>query len=237
VAHQSAQSLLSLIGDILDLSKIEAGEMTPAPRPTHLGEMAQSLYRLFETNARKKNLEFRLVAEVEHQGIMIDALMLNQVVANLLSNAIKFTDQGSVKLMLRELPGESAAGRARFAIQVSDTGQGLSETQRQEIFEPFVQADPQAHRVKGTGLGLSICASLAKLLGAELSVDSQKGLGSRFTLVFEAELVEVNQSTEQSAAVSPSSHKTQDSGGGRSRPQPAATVPTTGISGARSSAM
>lgn len=207
VAHQSAQSLLSLIGDILDLSKIEAGEMTPAPRPTHLGEMAQSLYRLFETNARKKNLEFRLVTEVEHNGIMIDALMLNQVVANLLSNAIKFTDQGSVQLMLRELPGEPSAGRARFAIQVSDTGQGLSETQRQEIFEPFVQAEPQAHRAKGTGLGLSICASLAQLLDAELNVDSQEGLGSRFTLVFEAELVDVTQSSGQAAAVSPSNHK------------------------------
>lgn len=208
VAHQSAQTLLSLIGDILDLSKIEAGEMTPVPRPTHLGDMARSIYRLFETNALKKDLEFRLVCEIQHNGVMIDALMLNQVVANLLSNAIKFTEQGSVHLLFRELPVEEASpGRAKFAIQVSDTGQGLSETQRQEIFEPFVQADPQANRATGTGLGLSICASLAKLLGAQLNVDSQCGLGSRFTLIFEADLADVDQTPEAVTAVSLSSHK------------------------------
>ncbi|MBC3438209.1 transporter substrate-binding domain-containing protein [Pseudomonas sp. BW16M2] len=191
VAHQSAQSLLSLIGDILDLSKIEAGEMTPVQRPTHLAELMQAIHRLFEPNARTKQLDYRLATELQHPGVMIDALMLNQVVANLLSNAIKFTDQGSVHLLLRELPGESPEGRARFAIQVSDTGRGLSEGQSQAIFEPFVQAEPQANRPVGTGLGLSICASLAKLLGAQLTVDSQPGLGSRFTLVFEAQVVEV----------------------------------------------
>lgn len=207
VAHQSAQSLLSLIGDVLDLSKIEAGEMNPVPRPTHLGEMAQSIYRLFETNARNKNLEFRLVTEVKHNGVLIDALMLNQVVANLLSNAIKFTDHGSVQLLVRELPGTSTPGRGRFAIQISDSGIGLNETQRQEIFEPFVQADAHAHRAVGTGLGLSICASLAKLLDAQLSVDSQPGIGSRFTLLFEADLVEIEQSPA-TAVVDPSlTHK------------------------------
>ncbi|MFJ2550210.1 transporter substrate-binding domain-containing protein [Pseudomonas sp. NPDC087612] len=193
VAHQSAQSLLSLIGDILDLSKIEAGAMTPSPRPTQLIELTQSIYRLFATNARKKNIEFRLVTEVQNNGVMIDALMLNQVISNLISNAIKFTEQGSVQLLLRELPGTQIEGYARFAIQVTDTGKGLNEAQRKEVFEPFVQADPQAHRAAGTGLGLSICASLAALLGAKLSVDSQPGLGSCFTLLFEAELVEIIQ--------------------------------------------
>nr|WP_262381771.1 transporter substrate-binding domain-containing protein [Pseudomonas sp. WS 5406] len=207
VAHQSAKTLLSLIGDVLDLSKIEAGEMTPAPRPTHVGEMVQSIYRLFEPNAHKKNLDYRLVTEVQHSGILIDALMLNQIVANLLSNAIKFTDQGSVQLLLREVPGEPRPGWARYAIQVNDTGKGLSETQREEIFEPFVQADPQANRPVGTGLGLSICASLAKLLNAQLNVDSQLGLGSSFTLIFEAETVAVEDSLLLPALESSSTHK------------------------------
>ncbi|MBK5415434.1 ATP-binding protein [Pseudomonas sp. TH31] len=138
---------------------------------------------------------------------MIDALMLNQVVSNLISNAIKFTEQGSVQLLLRELPGAPVEGRARFAIQVSDTGKGLSETQRQEIFEPFVQADPQAHRAVGTGLGLSICACLANLLGAQLSVDSQLGLGSRFTLVLDAQLVDIDHSNETRDVAPQSGHK------------------------------
>lgn len=191
VAHQSAQSLLSLIGDILDLSKIEAGVMELLPRPTHLTELMQSLYKLFYSSARKKSLDYRLSTQVTHHGVMIDALMLNQIISNLLSNAIKFTEQGRVQLLLRELPGTNNAGFGRFSIEVSDCGAGLSTEQQQTIFEPFVQAQPSEHRAKGTGLGLSICVSLAKLLGAHLSVSSQPGMGSRFTLVFEAQLVEI----------------------------------------------
>ncbi|KTC63565.1 hypothetical protein AO262_24350 [Pseudomonas fluorescens ABAC62] len=148
---------------------------------------------MFKPNADNKLLDYRLVLEVQNNGVMIDKLMLNQVVSNLLSNAIKFTDQGSVQLLMRELPGGTVAGRGRYAIQVSDTGRGLTARQCQEIFEPFVQADPQAHRALGTGLGLSICASLSKLLNAQLIVDSQPGLGSRFTLTFEVDQVEVSE--------------------------------------------
>ncbi|MFP0195012.1 transporter substrate-binding domain-containing protein [Pseudomonas sp. PHC1] len=205
VAHQSAQSLLSLIGDILDLSKIEAGAMEPSPRPTQLVEMMQSIHRLFETNAHKKSLDFKLVTEVKNSDVMIDALMLNQIVSNLVSNAIKFTDQGSVQILLRELTVLNGENTARFAIQVSDTGSGLSEDLQRAIFEPFVQADPQAHRATGTGLGLSICSSLASLMGAQLSVDSQIGLGSRFTLTFDAQIVEI----VEDDAVQNFTHQTQ----------------------------
>lgn len=207
VAHQSAQSLLSLIGDILDLSKIEAGAMEPSPRPTHLVELMQSLHTLFATNARKKSLDYTLTTQVIHHGVMIDALMLNQIVSNLLSNAIKFTEQGSVQLLLRELPDECNPGCGRFAIQISDTGAGLRPEQQQAIFEPFVQADPGEHRARGTGLGLSICVSLARLLGAQLSVDSQPGLGSRFTLVFEAPLAEIAEDQALLESQAPSSHR------------------------------
>lgn len=196
VAHQSAQSLLSLIGDILDLSKIEAGVMVLLPRPTHLTDLMQSQYRLFDSGARKKGLDYRLSTQVTHHGVMIDALMLNQIISNLLSNAIKFTEQGRVHLLLRELSDKSHEGCGRFAIEVSDSGSGLSMRQQKEIFEPFVQASPVEHRTKGTGLGLSICASLAKMLGAQLSVYSQPGMGSRFTLVFEAPLTDIAEDVE-----------------------------------------
>jgi two-component system sensor histidine kinase EvgS len=169
--------------------------------------LVQSVYKLFETNARKKQLDYRLGIEVTHNGIMIDALMLNQIMSNLLSNAIKFTNQGSVSLLLRELPDAQLPGRGRFAIQIGDTGIGLTEAQQREIFEPFVQAAPRQHRAIGTGLGLSICASLAKLLDAQLTVDSQQGLGSRFTLVFEADLTAVVQDDVVHERQLPSAHK------------------------------
>ncbi len=192
VAHQSAQSLLSLIGDILDLSKIEAGAMIASPRPTNLTELIESVHRLFEPTALKKQLDYRLVMDVIHKGVMIDPLMLNQIVSNLLSNAVKFTEQGSVYVLLRELPESPVAGRYAYEIQIGDTGIGLSEEEQQEIFEPFVQVGTHADRSRGTGLGLSICHSLVQVLGMALSVESQKGVGSRFTLRFDAEPADVS---------------------------------------------
>lgn len=207
VAHQSAQSLLSLIGDILDFSKIEAGVMELLPRPTHLTELMQSLYKLFYSSARKKGLDYRLCMQVIHHGVSIDALMLNQIISNLLSNAIKFTEQGRVQLLLRELPGTNNTGYGRFSIEVSDCGAGLSTEQQKRIFEPFVQANPSEDRTKGTGLGLSICVSLAKLLGAHLSVSSQPGVGSRFTLMFEAPLIDIAQDGVQIKAKMPLTYR------------------------------
>lgn len=191
VAHQSAQSLLSLIGDILDLSKIEAGAMVPSPRPTDLMDLTQSLYQLFETNAVRKKLDYRLITDVEHRGVLIDGLMLHQIVSNLLSNAIKFTEQGRIQVLLRELPNAQLEGHGRFLIEVQDTGRGLTEVQQKEVFEPFVQADTQRRDFGGTGLGLSICRRLAELLGAHLTVESRPGSGSSFAVIFEAPLAEV----------------------------------------------
>lgn len=191
VAHLSGQSLLSLIGDILDLSKIEAGAMSTAPTATHLGQLVQAVHKLFEISAHKKSLEYRLVVQINDTGVVIDALMLNQIISNLLSNAIKFTEHGSVQLLLRQLRPTEREGFGRFAIQISDTGIGLTEAQQKEIFEPFVQVGTQQKQRLGTGLGLNICSRLANLIGAQLTVDSQPGLGSNFSLIFEAQLTEV----------------------------------------------
>lgn len=187
VAHESAQSLLSLIGDILDLSKIEAGAMVLSPRPTRLNELLHSVHKLFEINATKKQLTFDLVIDVQNQHVLIDALMLNQIIANLISNAIKFTDQGFVKLSLRQLPDDCASHLARYVIEVRDSGTGLDQQQKKAIFEPFVQLASAPTSARGTGLGLSICMRLTALLNAQLSVDSEPGKGSCFRLEFEAE--------------------------------------------------
>ncbi|MGF6401541.1 two-component system sensor histidine kinase EvgS [Pseudomonas frederiksbergensis] len=187
VAHQSAQSLLSLIGDILDLSKIEAGAMVPSPRPTKLNELLHSVHKLFEINAKNKHLTFDLVIEASDQQVIIDALMLNQIIANLISNAIKFTQQGFVELSLKQLPDDAKSGLGRYSIEVRDSGSGLTERQKKAVFEPFVQVAQNASAGRSTGLGLSICTRLAQLLDARLSVDSQPGKGSCFKLEFAAE--------------------------------------------------
>lgn len=187
VAHESAQSLLSLIGDILDLSKIEAGAMVLSPRPTRLSELLHSVHKLFEINARNKQLTFNLMIDVQDQHVLIDALMLNQIIANLISNAIKFTDHGFVQLSLRQLPDNLESNLARYAVEVRDSGIGLDEQQKKAIFEPFVQVASAPTNVRGTGLGLSICARLTMLLSAQLSVNSELGNGSCFRLEFEAE--------------------------------------------------
>lgn len=187
VAHQSAQSLLSLIGDILDLSKIEAGAMVPSPRPAHLGEALHSIHKLFEVNAKTKNLTFDLMIEASDQQVIIDPLMLNQIVANLTSNAIKFTQEGFVELSLIQLPDDPETGFGCYAIEVRDSGIGLNESQQKAIFEPFVQVSPNVSGQRSTGLGLSICTRLATLLNARLSVHSQPGKGSCFKLQFKAE--------------------------------------------------
>lgn len=197
VAHESAQSLLSLIGDILDLSKIEAGAMLPSPRPTNLGELLSSIYKLFETNAQNKNLRFELLLEAADQQVIIDSLMLNQIVANLISNAIKFTDHGLVQLSLKQLPDDVESGFGHYLIEVRDSGIGLDEQQKKAIFEPFVQVSADTSSGRSTGLGLSICTRLATLLNARLRVDSQPGKGSCFQLQFSAER------TQQAPAADP----------------------------------
>ncbi|MBT2375390.1 transporter substrate-binding domain-containing protein [Pseudomonas fluorescens] len=183
VAHQSAQSLLTLIGDILDLSKIEAGAMVPSPRPTHLGELLRSVHKLFEMNARNKNLKFDLLIDAVDEKVIIDSLMLNQIVANLISNAIKFTQHGLVQLSLKQLP-DVESGFGSYLIEVRDSGIGLDDQQKTAIFEPFVQVTPDVNYGRSTGLGLSICTRLAALLEARLTVDSHPGIGSRFQMHF-----------------------------------------------------
>lgn len=200
VAHESAQSLLSLIGDILDLSKIEAGAMVLSPRPTELSDLLHSVHKLFEINARNKNLAFDVMIDIQDKHVIIDALMLNQIVANLTSNAIKFTDVGFVQLSLKQLRDNPASSMARYVIEVRDSGSGLNEQQKKAIFEPFVQVTSAQTSARGTGLGLSICTRLAALLNAQLSVDSHPGKGSCFRLQLEAErtLVEDAQKPTQS---------------------------------------
>ena len=176
--YNAGNDLLTLINDILDLSKIEAGMLDVRPEQIHVKRMVDQLTSVFQPVATQKKLElqFRITPNTP-ATIESDPTRLNQVIRNLLSNALKFTEAGGVSL-------EISATRDQIKFAVRDTGIGIAPSQHQLIFEAFRQADGASTRkFGGTGLGLSISRDLARLLGGDLSVASAVGKGSTFTLV------------------------------------------------------
>jgi two-component system sensor histidine kinase EvgS len=180
VAWRASQSLLSLVGNILDVAKIESGMHSVKKTPVSLTDSIRSLITLFTHAASEKNIALSFSHSVQQTDVIFDQTMFNQIVSNLLSNAIKFTDRGEVCVTLAETV-------ERYILTVSDTGLGMTEDQARGIFEPFVQVGDAQHNTQGTGLGLSICQQLAVMLGGELRVESQLGKGSSFIFRFNAE--------------------------------------------------
>jgi len=174
----SGNDLLVLINDILDLSKIEAGQMDIRPENVPLSRLISDMSRTFEPMAKQKGLELLTTLDPQLEPTMeTDRQRLEQVLKNLMSNAVKFTEAGSVTLNVIRAPG----GRIAFA--VTDTGIGISKENQQSVFDAFKQADGTiSRRYGGTGLGLSISRELARLLGGQISLTSAPGKGSTFTL-------------------------------------------------------
>jgi signal transduction histidine kinase/DNA-binding response OmpR family regulator/CHASE3 domain sensor protein len=177
--QSSGNDLLTLINDILDLSKIEAGHMEIKPEPLALVRLTKDLTNLFTPVAEKKNLEFRVEVAPECPAyIETDDQRLEQVLRNLLSNAFKFTEQGKVELRV------ARAADSQIALSVTDSGIGITEDKQNAVFEPFRQADGTISRkYGGTGLGLSICRELVRLLGGTIGLRSVEGQGSTFTVL------------------------------------------------------
>jgi PAS domain S-box-containing protein len=176
VIHESADHLLALINDVLDLSKIEAGRIELHPIDFNLLEFAASVERAFTTRAREKTLLFETARGANlPMWVRGDEQRLRQIVFNLVGNAVKFTSRGGVVFSV--MPGETA-GTIRFS--VSDTGPGISEQDIGRLFEPFTQASRQNPGAVGTGLGLAISRSLVEKMGGRLQVESTPGWGSRF---------------------------------------------------------
>ncbi|BAV63327.1 response regulator [Sphingobium cloacae] len=174
----SGNDLLTLINDILDISKIEAGKLELQPRSVRIATMLDKLQAVFAPSAEAKGLSFRLMAGSDPAEIETDSQRVEQILKNFLSNAIKFTEKGEVALTA----GRHADGRIAFTVR--DTGVGIAAEQQKLIFEPFRQADGTISRkYGGTGLGLSISRELARLLGGELLVESDAGQGSAFSLL------------------------------------------------------
>ncbi|WP_088185534.1 response regulator [Sphingobium sp. Z007] len=176
--ESSGNDLLTLINDILDLSKIEAGHIQVQPETVPLQRLVGDIRQMFQPVAETRNLAFEIeIAPDCPRAIETDRMRIEQIVKNLLSNAFKFTEQGSIRLTLAPMEGD------RLAIAVADTGIGMSKEQQSHIFEAFHQADGTiSRRYGGTGLGLSISRQLARLLGGSISLESKPGEGSRFTL-------------------------------------------------------
>lgn len=181
VAYQSAQELIALIGDSLDLAKIESGSMQLTLAVTSLRAFFEGIYRLFEVEARDKGLELRIeFAEPAAGDYWVDPMRLRQVLHNLLGNALKFTCKGSVVI---SVDASGSVLRPMLHISVKDSGIGISSRQQSRLFQPFSQASVgTAAEYGGTGLGLSICKRLVELMGGQISLESRAGLGTRVTL-------------------------------------------------------
>ena len=183
--RRNGQYLLQLINDILDLSKVEAGKMAVAKQPVPTAELIGDVTALMQVPASGKNLKVSVgVREVFPETIQTDPIRLRQILINLLANAIKFTEVGEVALTVG-LRSE-ADGAPRLAFEVRDTGIGMTPEQMSRLFQPFSQGDEStSRRFGGTGLGLVISQRLARLLGGDITVQSEFGKGSLFTVTID----------------------------------------------------
>jgi signal transduction histidine kinase/CheY-like chemotaxis protein len=176
VIHRSGESLLAILNDLLDLSKIEAGKLELEDIAFDLGEVARGAYSAFTALANKKGLSFALDIEAAAGCYRGDPTRLRQILYNLISNALKFTEQGEIRV--RAVREDEV-----LAISVRDTGVGISAENLSRLFGKFDQLDSSTtRRFGGTGLGLSICRELAHLMGGDITVESEPGRGSTFTL-------------------------------------------------------
>ncbi|KQR72968.1 response regulator [Rhizobium sp. Leaf341] len=181
--ESSGNDLLTLINDILDLSKIEAGHIDIRPEAVSVERLANNLRQVFDPVARNKQLEFAVEIAPDCPAVIeTDLQRLEQVVKNLLSNAFKFTSAGRVSVAIRR--AQRSGGEGHIALSVTDSGIGIAEDQQRNIFEAFHQADGTiSRRYGGTGLGLSISRELVRLLGGAIQLESQPGKGSTFTII------------------------------------------------------
>jgi signal transduction histidine kinase len=172
--QQSGHHLLDLINDVLDISKMEAGQLTLALNDYSLAEVVQTVFSAVESLAVEKGLALTVSLPPDLPLGKGDERRLTQVLLNLLGNAIKFTEVGAVQV-------RATAADGAFTVAVSDTGPGISEADQQKIFEAFQQADSSITRKKGgTGLGLSIVKRIVEMHGGRVWVESRQGRGSTF---------------------------------------------------------
>ncbi len=181
VAYESASGMLELIGDILDIARIESGHLSLAPERVNLRALLQSVIRVFEGVARQKNLALSLLFDPAegNPDVLIDPLRFKQVLSNLISNALKFTEQGQVQIKVQLSPA-APDDTLHMQLEVSDSGIGISAADLQRLFEPFSQVDNTGRMARtGAGLGLVISRNLCQMMGGSLHMSSEPGIGTR----------------------------------------------------------
>lgn len=201
--YSSGSDLLSLINDILDLSKVEAGKLDIKLAETEISELAISMQNQFRAQMAAKSLSFAVeISPTCPKKIFTDRLRLEQILKNFLSNALKFTESGKVSVLFdrpakdAKLHGNGIALDSWISISVADTGIGIPEDKKKRIFEAFEQLDSALSRkYGGAGLGLTIATKISQLLGGEIQVESTAGQGSRFTIFLPERAAEVAQET------------------------------------------
>ncbi|MBD5449836.1 MAG: response regulator [Lachnospiraceae bacterium] len=181
--HSAGKTLLSIINDILDLSKIESSKMEIVENDYNLGRLLIDVENMISMRAEEKNLNFRIVAERElPAGLRGDDIRIKQCMTNLLTNSVKYTKEGTITLKVDSV--NSRDDTINLRVTVSDTGIGIKEEEVYKLFDPFTRLDLMKNKsVEGTGLGLSITKRLIEMMGGNLTVESVYGKGSSFSFV------------------------------------------------------
>lgn len=182
--RSAGKSLLSLINDILDLSKVEAGKLEILKSPTDINKLVSDVANIFTMRVRERNLD--LVVSVDETipcALNVDNIRVRQILLNLVGNAVKFTEAGSIHVRVKAVNEDDIRSRVDLVVEVEDTGIGIAEDQQAKIFGEFEQtAGQDAGKYGGTGLGLTISQRLASMMGGEITLASKEGAGSTFTL-------------------------------------------------------
>jgi signal transduction histidine kinase len=181
--NTSAENLLSLLNNVLDYSKIEAKKIALSPSLINLDEFIDDLQTVFSPQAKEKGIKF--ITNISSQGskIMIDVVRLRQVIFNIVSNAFKFTENGFVSIDFHIIPSDNSDDCAEMLIKIADSGIGISEDDLPNIFNSFEQsANHDVGKFGGSGLGLAISKNLVELMGGEISVQSEVGIGTKFEI-------------------------------------------------------
>lgn len=180
--------LLSLVNDILDMSKLQAGKMDMILKPFSINNQVSTLESIMRNRMEDKNIDFHIKTDIQNPNIIGDEMRIEQILINILGNAVKFTPEyGSIEM--RVVQTETGENRVKTTYEVEDTGCGMSEEFQKKIFDSFSQEHNDVSTgTKGTGLGMSISSLLAKQMGGTLSVRSKLGEGSCFTFIIEADI-------------------------------------------------